>query len=386
MHSHPEAWSKLELGFLRRSYATTPAAEIARIIGRTVGAVRRKAQLIGLEKRAAWTTEALDMLRSLYPTTPAYLLAEQLGHPLGSIYKKAEELGLDKEVIIRRSGPCPWSRKYTFNESAFSQLTGPTAYALGFFVADGNLSKRQGEFSFSNTDRAILEKIRDALDATYPVKLSRDRRPETLPLYRLALHSTPAYESLKSLGMVPCKSLVVQLPPIPDALFFHFLRGELDGDGFVRHTKKYGLTVGFTSGCLIFLQQIASKITALLHIPPPRLQRSQSAYIIPYLGPAALALADAMYTDAGDLFMARKREPVERYRQGRQFRRRRNAWERVGCTEKWCNYCKAIKPRGEFRLCTTKPDGLDGYCRECMKRISRERNARRREQKAAQQQ
>ena len=52
-------------------------------------------------------------------------------------------------------------------------------------------------------------------------------------------------------GLTPKKSHTMKLPDIPDAYFFHFVRGYFDGDGGVYHYKNGGLDVKFSSAILL---------------------------------------------------------------------------------------------------------------------------------------
>jgi len=102
-------WSKKDIEKLKRLYPNLPTDEVAKILGRTVKAVKHKAYALGIKKqrdyfvrngkkinRKRWTDEEIKILRELYPKESAKSIAKKLGRPVNSIWIKAERLGLTK--------------------------------------------------------------------------------------------------------------------------------------------------------------------------------------------------------------------------------------------------------------------------------------------------
>lgn len=109
------------------------------------------------------------------------------------------------------------------------------AYWLGFLYADGYVSKyNQIEVSLSLQDEEHLYKLKNFVNTNTKV-IKDDHR------VRLLFCSKEMALDLAKLGCVNNKSLILTFPTkeqVPDALLRHFLRGYVDGDGCLCHTKK----------------------------------------------------------------------------------------------------------------------------------------------------
>ncbi len=259
-----------------------------------------------------WTLVEEEQLRQLYPDTPTGMIAERLGRTVRAIHVKALKLGLRKNGHPGYSFPAHL-RRYTLNVEAFAPLTAESAYVLGFIVADGSIIASR-RLKISNTDLEILEKIRDVLGSS--ARICEARR-SIYRWYELTLVNKQLVASLLAIGVSPRKSLIAALPEVPDGLFSHFLRGYFDGNGSARYGPRAGLVVKFTSGSKAILEQIAERtghLFAVPHSPVVHDKDHPHAVRLYYCGLGALRLADAMYGNAGALFMPRKREPFERYR------------------------------------------------------------------------
>lgn len=314
-------WTPQELTDLRASYPTEPLATIAARLQRTPAAIQIMAtRKMGLrrarrehEYRAArfWTPAMLATLRENYPTVSTRVLAAQLDRPVAAVRQRAVKLGLRK---IGRPGYVYSEdrRRYRVRPDAFARLTPDTAYVLGFIVADGNIGP--GRFKISNTELDILHAMRVALHSDHPIGRQTGR---LRPCYELTIVNKALTAQLVALGLTRAKSLTACLPVVDDALFPHLLRGYFDGDGAVRWSPRGGLMVKFTSGSALLLQQVAAAITRHLGLTQRAVTHDKDrphACRLNYSGRDALAIADAMYADAGTLFLQRKRQVFEQYR------------------------------------------------------------------------
>ena len=64
-------------------------------------------------------------------------------------------------------------RKYIVNENYFNTQSHNMAYLLGFFAADGSISKDSNEIkiTLSSVDKDFLQSIADELECTSPVRI-----------------------------------------------------------------------------------------------------------------------------------------------------------------------------------------------------------------------
>lgn len=159
---------------------------------------------------------------------------------------------LDKMGVKRRNNGL---RKYKLNETYFDKIDTPNkAYILGFLYADGSNSEKKCTISMSlqEEDGYILEKIRREIGSEKPLEFldysnKHDGGYNYKNQYRLLMFSRHMCDALKDKGVVPNKSLILKWPTfLRDDLYSHFLRGYIDGDGYIQ-PHKWEHCVGFIS-------------------------------------------------------------------------------------------------------------------------------------------
>jgi intein-encoded DNA endonuclease-like protein len=142
-----------------------------------------------------------------------------------------------------------WKRQYQLKENYFKTWSNNMAYILGFFVADGFVSKDQQTIGFSQKDKSILEQIRSELGSNQPLYIN-----ERTGVYMLHFNSKIMKRDLIEMhGILPHKSLDVKLPYVPEKYLNHFMRGYFDGDGNI---YSRGYTVSFVGGSLEFMTAV----------------------------------------------------------------------------------------------------------------------------------
>lgn len=132
------------------------------------------------------------------------------------------------------------------NENIFNCIdTEEKAYWLGFLYADGYLNKlnKQIELSLQEKDKIHLYKFIKFMDikakpAERIIKLDNKEYKNI----RISFVNIQIYNDLIKLGCVPTKSLILKFPSddiVPAHLKHHFMRGYIDGDGWLVKTKSY---------------------------------------------------------------------------------------------------------------------------------------------------
>ena len=115
-------------------------------------------------------------------------------------------------------------------------------YILGFTYADGNI---------------------------YRTSLSWDvqKKEQRKSSYRLRVNNQILISGAIKHGLLSKKNIRNEIPMIPRGLIKHFIRGYLDGDGWVviRREKKE-IDVGFASGNEAFLKDLNKVINDILNI------------------------------------------------------------------------------------------------------------------------
>lgn len=151
------------------------------------------------------------------------------------------------------------NRQYFFDERIFKDInTEEKAYWLGFLYADGSIigNERACEVAQSSANVDHLEKFRDFIGASYPLKVKCSGNHKA---YVYKINSKRFVKDLIDKGCVARKSLVLTFPDekiVPSYLKMHFIRGYFDGDGSVGEYEG-GYRVSFV-GTKPFLEEIQS--------------------------------------------------------------------------------------------------------------------------------
>lgn len=136
-------------------------------------------------------------------------------------------------------------RKRKVNEDFFKVWSNEMAWVLGMFLTDGCMTGGSFSISFAQKDTSILDKIENAMDAD----CYRTTPTVTRKTPSIIINSKKIYSDLLELGLTPAKSLTVGLPDVPKEFMPSFVRGVIDGDGWV---DRYGYTMNVTSGSIKF--------------------------------------------------------------------------------------------------------------------------------------
>lgn len=202
--------------------------------------------------------------------------------------------------------------KYKVNENFFDKWTSRVAYILGFTYADGNIYRTSLSWDIQKRDLDVLEKINKALHSNYPI---REQRGSS---YRLRINNQILIGGALKRGLFPNKSSRIVFPKIPKELVRHFIRGYLDGDGWIVHrTGRNEIDLGFVCGNRNFLDDIEKELKIGLGIIgrvrgktkiTPRGIRSLT-YHLEYYSSNAVDIAGWLYDNLSkdDISLKRKR-------------------------------------------------------------------------------
>ena len=140
-------------------------------------------------------------------------------------------------------------RKHKVNEDFFKTWTQEMAWILGLFVTDGHVHNKSHSICFSQKDERILHLIAKMMDADYV--LTPFGKTKTTPT--LIINSKKLKKDLVLMGITSKKSLIVPFPTVPEEYLASFVRGVIDGDGWV---GSEGYQMNVTSGSLIFAESL----------------------------------------------------------------------------------------------------------------------------------
>jgi len=140
------------------------------------------------------------------------------------------------------------------------------AYILGFTCADGCIYHRTLSWELSNkfsSDKDLLKRFNMVLNSNYPI----ENRNKSV---RLRIFSSEMISDLKKLGVIPNKIKILSFPTVPERYLGHFIRGFLDGDGWIiTMIRKHGgkeICVGFSNGSRDFMNGLVYNLGNTLRI------------------------------------------------------------------------------------------------------------------------
>lgn len=220
---------------------------------------------------------------------------------------------LDKMGIKRRNNG---NRKYKLNETYFDEIDTPNkAYILGFLYADGSNSENKCTISMSlqEEDGYILEQIRQEIGSEKPLEFldysnKHDGGYHYKNQYRLSMFSRHMCDTLKDKGVVPNKSLILKWPTfLRDNLYSHFLRGYIDGDGYIQphkweHCVDFISTYDFCRQAQIYIE---NKLGIKCRLDDAPCHNGTTTYLYIRYKEQVKQFLDYIYQDA-ELYLERK--------------------------------------------------------------------------------
>jgi DNA-binding transcriptional regulator WhiA len=191
---------------------------------------------------------------------------------------------------------------YKINTDFFKTWSPEMAYVLGLILTDGCVSGNS--VTISQKERDILDKVSTALKSTYPIKRVKNGNSY---LHNLTISRKEIVEDLSTLGITEKKSLTVEFPPVPNAYLHHFIRGVIDGDGWV---QDRGYVMNVTSASPLFAYHLHEVFNLCKF--NGRVKKESGVYRVWVSGKEDIArLGRWLYKESGDLYLERKRARFE---------------------------------------------------------------------------
>lgn len=216
-----------------------------------------------------------------------------------------------------------YNQKYTYNLSLFERPSAVTYYMLGVFLTDGNVHKSLNNCNIYSKDGEWLQSLATTICPTLKITNRKDRNCFYFNVCNQAIVSW-----LVSQNCVPNKSLTVKMPPnIPKKYISHFLRGVIDGDGYVScyqrkrdkdsNNQRFILDIGITTASKVFADSLLSLFCELGVRAKIRSRKKAKAHHNPLYdvrcnASEALKLCQIIYRDK-NLFLDRKYKAFTTY-------------------------------------------------------------------------
>ena len=189
------------------------------------------------------------------------------------------------------------------------------AYWLGFLYADGCMTSERNrvQIILNGKDKKHLEKFRDFLgysEKDRPIKAYYDNSGYFKT--RFSFRDEQIYNDLLNLGCIPNKSLILTFPSenqVPKDFITPFIRGYIDGDGYIGTVKKdnniyarFGIC-----GTENFILTCCEK----LNWKQNKLRKSGKIYVMEWQGKYAKQYVNDLYDNA-KIYLDRKYEIVNK--------------------------------------------------------------------------
>jgi len=262
-----------------------------------------------------WTTEEITALARLYPSAPKEVVQTTIKRSWQAMSDAAKKRGIRRIVRAQRI-------ETPINHDFFKTWTSDMAYVLGFWFADGYITRGDRclySIGFRSKDHEHLISIRAVLQSRHRIYDKHDGS------YELVISSKTLWEDIKLLGGMPAKSLTTTFPSLPEGFLVDFLRGYCDGDGSVTWDKQPSGAQPciYLVGTHAFLSAATMAISNVTGLPIRRVHQSKTK--VPWIrwtGLNAKLLASWLYSD-GCLALERKRIMAELFQHWhpRQYKR-----------------------------------------------------------------
>lgn len=210
-----------------------------------------------------------------------------------SIYLKQQNI----KVINRQN-------THTIFSNIFQVIdTEEKAYWLGFLYADGYVSSTTNhiELALSIKDYEHIQKFGAFIGYQGSINTNDIR-------VRLTFQDKKMHQELINKGCVPNKSLILTFPTediVPKHLIRHFVRGYVDGDGYIGiHTNNFG-RLGITCGSTIFIKELIKVMQ--WREKTIRKDKRSNAHNVEWAGLYVTDMLEQLYKDA-NVYLNRKQE------------------------------------------------------------------------------
>ena len=119
------------------------------------------------------------------------------------------------------------------------------AYAVGLIVTDGCLSNDGRHIYFRSSEKNLVETYKKCMNVKNKIAKTFNNGFSKKVSYRIGHGGVQLHHWLMGIGITPAKTYTIGKIAIPQKFFRDFLRGHLDGDGYIqRYVDKYNVYKG----------------------------------------------------------------------------------------------------------------------------------------------
>lgn len=191
------------------------------------------------------------------------------------------------------------------------------AYAIGLIASDGCVSQKGKHITFTSKDMEQIVNFQKCLQISVKIGVTVSGYKNS-KAFRVQFGDVLFSRFLNNIGITPNKSKTIKKVDIPDQLFFDFLRGMFDGDGYTysywdkRWKSSFMFYLGFASGSKNYINWLQERISIFLHVKGHITGSGISpCYQLKYAKKEALVLFRAMYHSDHGTRLSRKKLKID---------------------------------------------------------------------------
>ena len=159
------------------------------------------------------------------------------------------------------------------NQNYFKQInTEEKAYFLGLIYADGNVTGNIFQILLAEEDAGVLEILKNSIKPSSKLYYYDRKNIKWKNCKRFSIHNKEIVKDLQNWGVYERKTYTsLKIPKINNVLIKHFIRGFLDGDGFISFTESnfiFSAILIANLKFLIFLSNNTISLSLLKHTIP----------------------------------------------------------------------------------------------------------------------
>jgi hypothetical protein len=168
----------------------------------------------------------------------------QIANELKISWETAKRDLLSRDIEIQKT-----RNQYSFSnkikEGLFKKIEdSDSAYWLGFLYADGSIRANRNEIALElqERDKKTIEDFHNYCGNSNTIRKHEIvKNNKSYVSYVSSFSSAVVKENLKTLGCVPNKSLILTFPneeQVPQEYIYDFVRGYIDGDGYLQYDSE----------------------------------------------------------------------------------------------------------------------------------------------------
>jgi hypothetical protein len=316
------AWSEDEVGLLEKfcNSLTYEEIKLYHLPNRTSTSIGLKARNLKLKTKSfsknppsvKWTDEEDQLLISSYGTLSYEDMSILFKNRTpAAIQGRVAYLGFDRD---KKATSRKYKTKYEFNREFFSSPNIINSYVAGFIAADGWVVPKSHSvgITISALDSYLLEEIKHLIKSDKPLYYFSKGK---FNYVKLELWGADKWiQDLKThYNIVPRKSLILQPPNIiDDSLKRAFIRGYIDGDGWVgtTHNGYWIFGAAGTPYLLNWIRDYFRELVPIVRNYEPRVRATKSnIYAYAVSGKRAVAVLNKL-AEVETPYLKRKWGPV----------------------------------------------------------------------------